>query len=123
MCSLRSNWQYVSIGSDNGLAPFRRQAIIWTNADLVHWRIHAALGGDQLMQLVDRHPIPRVESKNFYLLNLVYLRRNDKVVIVFKHSFDAIIITDKVITPFQHCFDAIIMHVLRSVSAGHLRRR
>ena len=26
-----SNWQYVSIGSDNGLAANRRQAIIWTN--------------------------------------------------------------------------------------------
>ena len=26
----------------------RRQAIIWTNADPIHWRIYAALGGDQL---------------------------------------------------------------------------
>ena len=25
-----SNWQYSSIGSNNGLAPTRRQAIIWT---------------------------------------------------------------------------------------------
>ena len=24
----------------------RRQAIIWINADLIHWRIYAALGGD-----------------------------------------------------------------------------
>ena len=24
------------------------QAIIWTNADLIHWRIYAALGGDEL---------------------------------------------------------------------------
>ena len=37
-----------SIGLDNGLAPYRRQAIIWTNADLIHWRIYAALGGDAL---------------------------------------------------------------------------
>ena len=28
---------------DNGLALNRRQATIWTNADLVHWRIYAAL--------------------------------------------------------------------------------
>ena len=28
--------------------PNRRQAIIWTNDDLVHWRIYAALGGDEL---------------------------------------------------------------------------
>ena len=33
---------------DNGLAPNRRQAIIWTNADLLHWRIYAALWGDKL---------------------------------------------------------------------------
>ena len=26
----QSNWQYVSIGSGDGLAPNRRQAIIWT---------------------------------------------------------------------------------------------
>ena len=29
--SLWVNWQKYSIGSDNGLAPSRRQAIIWTN--------------------------------------------------------------------------------------------
>ena len=28
----------------------RRQAIIWTNADLVHWCIYAVLGGDELNQ-------------------------------------------------------------------------
>ena len=33
-----------STGLDNGLAPNRRQAIIWTNADPIHWRIYAALG-------------------------------------------------------------------------------
>ena len=37
-----------SIGLDNGLVPNRRQAIIWTNADLIHWSIYAALGGDAL---------------------------------------------------------------------------
>ena len=36
-----------SIGLDNGLAPNRPQAIIWTNADPIHWRIYAALGGDE----------------------------------------------------------------------------
>ena len=35
---IESNWQYVSIGSDNGLAPSRRKAIIWTNA----WWCHMA---------------------------------------------------------------------------------
>ena len=31
MFPIGCNWQYGSIGSDNGLAPNRRQAIIWTN--------------------------------------------------------------------------------------------
>ena len=48
VCSQGSNWQYVRIGSVNGLAPNRRQAITWTNDDPVHWRIYAALGGDEL---------------------------------------------------------------------------
>ena len=39
----------MSIGSGNGLAPNRRQTIIWTNADSVHWRIYAGLGGDELL--------------------------------------------------------------------------
>ena len=33
---------------DNGLAPNRRQAIIWTNADQIYWRVYAALGGEDL---------------------------------------------------------------------------
>ena len=48
--SLGSNWQYVSIGLDNGLAASRRQAIIWTSADLFHQHIYAALGGDELTE-------------------------------------------------------------------------
>ena len=35
-------------GSDNGLAPNWWQAILWTNADAIHWRIYAALGRDEL---------------------------------------------------------------------------
>ena len=34
VCSLGSKQQFPSIGSDNNLAPGRRQAIIWTNDDL-----------------------------------------------------------------------------------------
>ena len=40
-CSLGSNLQYSSIGSDNGLVSTRQQAIIWTNGvlftDACHW--------------------------------------------------------------------------------------
>ena len=48
MCSLWSNWQYVIIGSDNGLAPNRQQAINWTNDGLVIWRIYPSLGLSEL---------------------------------------------------------------------------
>ena len=34
VCSQGSNLQCSSIGSDNGLAPARRQAIIWSNDGL-----------------------------------------------------------------------------------------
>ena len=46
--SYGSDWKQVSIGSGNNLAPIRQHAIIWTNADPSHWRIYAALGGDEL---------------------------------------------------------------------------
>ena len=29
--------------------PIRRQAIIWTNADPIHWRTYAEVGGDELI--------------------------------------------------------------------------
>ena len=48
ICSLRANSQYASINPGNGLAPNRRQAITWTNANPVHWRIHATVGGAEL---------------------------------------------------------------------------
>ena len=35
-----------------GLALSRRQAIVWTNVDLVHWRIYATLRGDELWRTV-----------------------------------------------------------------------
>ena len=55
ICSFGSNSQYFSIGSDSGLAPSRRQAIILTNADTVHRRIYAALAGDELMNVLSVH--------------------------------------------------------------------
>ena len=56
-----SNWQYVSTGSGNDLAPNRRQTITWTNADPVHWRINVKLGGDELNYII----------KAFYMSQIV----------------------------------------------------
>ena len=33
---------------NDGLAPNRRQDIIWNNVDMIYWRIYAAIGGDGL---------------------------------------------------------------------------
>ena len=49
-----SRLQWAGIASGNGLAPIRRQAIIWTNADTVHWRTYAALGRDELNHAATR---------------------------------------------------------------------
>ena len=38
----------TSTGLDKDLAPNRRQAIIWANADPIYWRINEAQGGDEL---------------------------------------------------------------------------
>ena len=40
-----------SISLDNGLGMNRRQAIIWTKADSIHWCIYAAQGGDELTMM------------------------------------------------------------------------
>ena len=47
---------------DNGLAPNRRQAITWTNADPIHRCIYAALGGDELT-VNAWHPTPTHKLK------------------------------------------------------------
>ena len=46
-CFPWSHLQHASIGSDNGLAPNRRQ-VIGTNYSLVCWRIYASLGTNML---------------------------------------------------------------------------
>ena len=51
-CVLWVNIQYVRIGSESGLARSRRQAIIWAYADQVHWRIYAALRGEELIKVI-----------------------------------------------------------------------
>ena len=49
ICSLGSNWLYGIICSDNGLAPIRQQAIIWTNDGLFYWRIYATFDLNELI--------------------------------------------------------------------------
>ena len=54
MCFFVSNWQYGGIGSDNGLALNRRQAIIWTNDGLGYWCIYVSLSLNELISMIDR---------------------------------------------------------------------
>ena len=52
MFSQDPNWQQYSIVSDNGLAPNRRQAIIWTNAARVGYLIHIFISLERASELV-----------------------------------------------------------------------
>ena len=44
ICTLCSNQQYGSIGSDNGLAPNRQRAIVLSNVGLLYWCHWASMG-------------------------------------------------------------------------------
>ena len=46
--SQESNQNLTIVGSDNGLAPNRCQAIIWTNDGPSYWGIYASLRLDEL---------------------------------------------------------------------------
>ena len=65
---LRFHWSLflrfeLTIGLDNGFAPNRRQAIIWTNADQIHWYIYEALGGDELSEhMLSQTSLPKERS-------------------------------------------------------------
>ena len=48
VCCQGSNYQYASIGSENGLALNRQLAIIWTKGGLVYWCIYASLTLNEL---------------------------------------------------------------------------
>ena len=37
------------------MAPNKRQAIIWTNANLIHWRIYSALAEDKLTTYMESY--------------------------------------------------------------------
>ena len=94
--SLGSNWQYVSIVSNNGLAPSRRQVIIWANVDTVHRCIYVALGGDELsyyklilqVSNVGTATQPGKHETELYFHNLQWLttwdRLTDLILILFK---------------------------------------
>ena len=61
----------------NGLALNRRQAITWTNADPIHWRIYAVLGGDESLQWRhNEHASVSNHQPNDYLLNGLFGRRS-----------------------------------------------
>ena len=51
ICSNGFTLQHASNGSDNGLAPNRRQAIIWTNDLPVYWRIYALSGFSEMISV------------------------------------------------------------------------
>ena len=61
VCFQWYNWQYTSIGSDNGLAPKRQQAIIWTHDCLSNQRIYASLSLNDLLDVQHSPQIPTLK--------------------------------------------------------------
>ena len=66
-----SNWQYGGIASDIGLAPKRRQAIIWSNVGMLHWCIYATHGLNDVIHSQSRRfeilqDIPIKHSMGFW---------------------------------------------------------
>ena len=66
VCSQGSSLQYSIIGLDNGLAPNRRQAIIWTNDGLCFCHIYASLGLNELKF----HRLPRCKKVTYACTSL-----------------------------------------------------
>ena len=91
VCFQRSNWQKAIIGSDNGLAPNRRQAIIWTNGGLVYGRIYASHGLNKLSYTWDVLYNSRVSSQFFYiyifLSNGLHLFQNARFFFKYPYRF------------------------------------
>ena len=71
VCSQGSNWQYASIGLNNGFAPNRRPAIIWTNNDLDYWRRYASLDVNDLKQSTT---IKYTNDTSYHTLMLVFFK-------------------------------------------------
>ena len=69
-----TNYQYFRIGSDDGLAPSRWQAIIWTNDNPVYWDIYASLSLCELKMhleyvsedILDRSALAKVNGYMLY---------------------------------------------------------
>ena len=81
--TLGSNWQWVSIDSDNGLAPNRRQPIIWTNDGFLYWRKEVSLDFGGLISSQENIPI------SFYIsLHMFNMHCVDMVKYHIQNTFD-----------------------------------
>ena len=76
---IRSQSTLTSIGLNYGLKPNRRQPIIWTTADQIHWRIYASLGGDSICKSIcktydyDRY-FEETMLNSAFLMNVLCMR-------------------------------------------------
>ena len=106
ICSFGPNWQQTTIGSDNGLSPNRRQAIIWINDGLLYRRIYVTrlqwvkLGFYDKCWYVILCFLMRFRNSASYLdelvqeianapeLRLSCINRWSVIWMIFKHSYD-----------------------------------
>ena len=65
-----SNYQYASVGSDNGLVPNTGQAIIWNKGGLVYRGIYATVGLNELSICLVTMWNQKNNSEEFYSFTL-----------------------------------------------------
>ena len=66
------NWQYISIGSCNGLTPSRQQTIRWSNDDAWHWYI--LCGENDNPKFIDIYTRRLTELTAYTIVNLLHLQ-------------------------------------------------
>ena len=94
-------WQYSSIGSDNGLVPVRRQAIIWTNGSSLLTHICVS----RLQWLYVEMPRYNSSQKTGDVSNYSFLNENYHILIYISMRFVTNGHAD-----YMHIFDEI--HVM-----------
>ena len=81
---------------DNGLVPNRRQSIICTNTDPIQWRMHAALGKDELALSLGNEPF-HFEKANTKIQRQQVAYPQTTLRWIFITDYNAIYITSKMI--------------------------
>ena len=114
-----SNWQWSSTGSSSGLVPNRRQAITWTNVDLINWRICVALEGYQNKLQIDIDKIWELMGSLFIIQSSVAITRSNIVRYYIKYCRSSSRISIRCCIRTRHDVN-IFEKIYRVITTPHL---